>query len=98
MPDTPTIIYWDSSAFLSYVNEHPDRISTLEALLESSANGTIELYTSTISHVEVAFGASEQQRRRLDPEIERKSILFGLIRRLLYPLSTTDALVKSLET
>ena len=72
MPDTPTIIYWDSSAFLSYVNEHPDRISTLEVLLESSANGTIELYTSTISHVEVAFGASEQQRRRLDPEIERQ--------------------------
>ena len=72
MPDTPTILYWDSSAFLSYVNEIPDRIPTLEALLESSANGIIELYTSTISHVEVAFGASEQQQRRLDPEIEQQ--------------------------
>ena len=72
MPDTPAILYWDSSAFLSYVNEIPDRIPTLEALLESSANGIIELYTSTISHVEVAFGASEQQQRRLDPEIEQQ--------------------------
>ena len=72
MPDTPTILYWDSCAFLSYVNEYPDRISTLESLLESSANGTIELYTSTISHVEVAFGATEQQRRRLDPKVEQQ--------------------------
>ena len=72
MPDTPTILYWDSCAFLSYVNEYPDRISTLESLLESSASGTIELYTSTISHVEVAFGASEQQRRRLDPKVEQQ--------------------------
>ena len=45
---------------------------TLEALLESSASGTIELYTSTISHVEVAFGASEQQGRRLNPEVEQQ--------------------------
>ncbi len=72
MPDTPKILYWDSSALLSFVNEYPERISTLDALLESSANGTIEIYTSTISHVEVAFGASEQQRRRLAPEIERE--------------------------
>ena len=72
MPDTPAILYWDSSAFLSYVNEIPDRIPTLEALLESSANGIIELYTSTISHVEVAFGASEQKRQALDPKVVQK--------------------------
>ena len=72
MPDTPTILYWDSCAFLSYVNEYPDRISTLDALLESSASGAIELYTSTISHVEVAFGATEQLRRRLDPKVEQQ--------------------------
>ena len=72
MPDTPTILYWDSCAFLSYVNEYADRISTLDALLESSASGAIELYTSTISHVEVAFGATEQLRRRLDPKVEQQ--------------------------
>ena len=44
----------------------------MDALLESSASGAIELYTSTISHVEVAFGATEQLRRRLDPKVEQQ--------------------------
>ncbi len=72
MPDISSIIYWDSCVFLSYVNEYPDRIQTLEALLERSASGEIDLYTSEISSVEVAFAASEQKRRRLDPESERR--------------------------
>ena len=72
MPENPQVICWDSSAFLSYVNEVPDRIQTLETLLERSASGEVDLYTSAISHVEVAFGASEQLRGRLDLEIERR--------------------------
>lgn len=44
----------------------------LEALLERSARGEIDLYTSEISRVEVAFGASEQKQGRLDPEIEQR--------------------------
>ena len=72
MLDTSSIIYWDSCVLLSYVNEYPERIPTLEALLERSARGEVELYTSEISRVEVAFGASEQKRRRLDPESEQR--------------------------
>ena len=72
MPDSPRIVCWDSSAFLSYVNEVPDRLPVLDALLERSASGEIELYTSAISHVEVAFAASEQRRGRLNPEMERR--------------------------
>ena len=72
MPDTSPTIYWDSCVFLSYVNEYRDRVPTLEALLERSARGEIELYTSELSHVEVAFAASEQWRGRLDTEIERR--------------------------
>ena len=72
MPDTPSILYWDSCNFLSYVNEYPERIPTLEALLERSAKGEFELYTSEISRVEVAFAASEQKRRRLDHEVEHR--------------------------
>ena len=45
---------------------------TLETLLERSDRGEIELYTSEISRVEVAFAASEQKRRRLDPGIEQR--------------------------
>ena len=72
MPDTPSILYWDSCAFLSYVNETPGCVPTLEAFLEKSATGEVQIYTSAISHVEVAFAASEQQRGRLNSEIERR--------------------------
>ena len=72
MPDTSSIIYWDSCVFLSYVNEYRERIPTIEALLERSARGEIQLYTSEISRVEVAFAASEQKRRRLDSAMEQR--------------------------
>jgi predicted nucleic acid-binding protein len=67
-------IYWDSCNFLSYINEMPDRVSILDALLASSASdtGTINLLTSELSKVEVAFGATEQLQRALVPEIEEK--------------------------
>ena len=72
MPDTPTTRYWDSDVFLSYVNEYPDRITTVETLLENSARGDITIYTSTITQVEVAFAASEQKRQALDPKVVQK--------------------------
>ena len=65
-------IYWDACAFLSYINGNPERTPVLDALLHDSANGTINIYTSAISQIEVAFAASEQQRRALDPEQESK--------------------------
>lgn len=72
MPETPKLIYWDSNAFLSYVNELPDRMPVLDVLLEASSRigGEVKIYTSTLSHVEVAFGASEQEQRVLDPQVE----------------------------
>lgn len=72
MPDTEPDIYWDANPFLSYVNGHPDRLPTLDALLDKSASGAFKLYTSGLSQVEVAFAASEQKRRSLDPEEEQK--------------------------
>ena len=70
MPDK--FIYWDACNFLSYINEHPDRMPTLDDLLASSANGSVTIYTSAISQVEVAFAASEQKRGALDPQEEQK--------------------------
>ena len=64
MPDKNT--YWDANPFLSYVNQYPERMATLDALLDTAAGGGIKIYTSAISQVEVAFAASEQHRRRLD--------------------------------
>lgn len=68
MPDTRRDLYWDANVFLSYINEMPDRIQVLNALLEDSTSdhGTIKLYTSELSRVEVAFAASEQKQRSLD--------------------------------
>lgn len=70
MPDT--FIYWDANPFLSYINEHPDRMPTLDILLDGSADGNNTICTSAISQVEVAFAASEQQQRALDPQEEQK--------------------------
>lgn len=72
MPDTRQGVYWDADNFLSYVNGYPDRLPTLDALLDESASGALRLYTSALSQVEVAFAASEQKRRRLDPDEEQK--------------------------
>ncbi len=74
MPDSRRAIYWDSNVFLSYVNEIPDRVPTLEALLADSASdvGSVKLYTSALTHVEVSFAASEQKQRTLDQEIEQR--------------------------
>ena len=71
MPSAPKAIYWDSNCFLSYVNEDEPRISVLDALFAAIARDEIHLYTSELSKVEVAFGASEQRQRELDPNIER---------------------------
>ena len=67
-----TAIYWDANAFLSYINEIPERMPVLEALLGSSTGGGIQIYTSALSQVEVAFAASEQQQKALDAAAERK--------------------------
>ena len=74
MPESRSVAYWDACNFLSYVNEIEDRIPVLQALLADSAsdNGRTKIYTSTLSKVEVSFGASEQNRRVLDPETEAR--------------------------
>lgn len=74
MPGSPQNVYWDANNFLSYINEYPERVALLESLLGQSAgsDSQIKIYTSTLSHVEVAFAASEQNNRALDREQERR--------------------------
>ena len=74
MPDSRRAIYWDANVFLSYVNEIPDRVPILDALLadSASASGSVKLYTSALTHVEVSFAASEQSQRSLDEEMEQR--------------------------
>jgi predicted nucleic acid-binding protein len=65
-------IYWDSCVFLSYINGLSDRLPEIETLLLGAEKDTIELLTSTLSIVEVAFATAERDQRALDEEAEKK--------------------------
>ncbi len=68
----PPLIYWDACNFLSYINKIPDRLPILDALLAEGRRGDIRIVTSTLSLVEVAFGAVEQTAQALSPEVEEQ--------------------------
>ena len=74
LDDARKSIYWDACVWLSYINEIPERMPTIDAILDDSANpdGDLHVYTSAISQVEVAFATTEQQRGRLDPQVEER--------------------------
>lgn len=48
MPDPPRRVYWDACVFLSFINGYPDRVPTIEALLDEAAKGDLELLTSVL--------------------------------------------------
>ena len=72
MPKGRRRIYWDSNCWLSLINAVPGRILVLDSLLADSKNelGDIDLVTSSLSIVEVAFAQSEQQSDQIDQTIE----------------------------
>ena len=64
-----SLLYWDTAVFLSYLNELPDRIATLEAILDNiSKDKQKQIVTSTISKVEVAWVAHEKLNRILNAD------------------------------
>ena len=69
MPDDRTFIYWDANVFLSYIDGDPARLPTLDAILADSANpeSLVQIATSTLSIVEVAFAIEEKTKGVLDP-------------------------------
>jgi predicted nucleic acid-binding protein len=71
MTDRPDIrLYWDANCFLSYVDGSADRLPDLDALLAEASRDEVEILTSTVSIVEVAFGKKEQDGRALDPDVD----------------------------
>ncbi len=70
MPDEARPIYWDACVLLSYINGMPERVLVIDELLRQSRAGQVELITSAISQVEVAFAASEQEQGALDQDVE----------------------------
>lgn len=66
-------IYWDACVFLSYVNgDRPERLQEIDPLLDQARKGLIDIFTSMVSVVEVAFGKVEQQGQQLDHAVEAK--------------------------
>lgn len=70
MPGKPRRIYWDSNVPLSYLNGVAERVPIIEELFSQARAKEIELLTSVISRVEVAFVQSEEQAGALDEEAE----------------------------
>ncbi len=66
------VYYWDSCVFLSYVSKEAARHTVIDGMLHDCEMGKCTIYTSAISISEVAYGAVEKLKRKLDPETEEK--------------------------
>ena len=74
MPGKLQMFHWDSFVFLSYINGDPDRIDTLDAVVNdvSKSRGDAKIITSILTKVEVAFSPTEQSAGALSLSIEQK--------------------------
>jgi len=69
----PERLYWDACVFLSAVSATPDRLPTIQAILDDCDRQQVAIYTSMLSITEVAFGGAEKDGKALDPAIETRS-------------------------
>src|SRR5258706_14341700 len=68
---TNSLFYWDTNLFLYYLNNDPERVPTLEAILDGISQGNKEkIVTSVITKVEISWVASEKYNRALSAEEE----------------------------
>jgi predicted nucleic acid-binding protein len=68
---TNRLYYWDTNLFLYYLNNDPERVPTLEAILDGISQGNKEkIVTSVITKVEISWIASEKYNRALSAEEE----------------------------
>ncbi len=72
MPEQKPRIYWDSCVFLSFINGLAERLPDIETLLLEAEKDTIELMTSTVTIVEVAFATAEQNQHALDEDTKER--------------------------
>lgn len=70
MPAEQPAAYLDANVFLAYVSREQGRTKVVRELLKHGDEGQRRLFTSTLSIVEVAFGAQEKEGRALRPETE----------------------------
>jgi predicted nucleic acid-binding protein len=67
---SPRRLYWDSCIFIDLIKESPYRIAEIRAILDDiRLNSYSIIYTSLITVTEVAYHASERDRRVLDQTV-----------------------------
>lgn len=63
--------YWDSCVFISYLNDHPERVPSIKAIWEEASNHkNFEIITSAMSIAEVVWTKTEKLTNTLDPTVE----------------------------
>jgi predicted nucleic acid-binding protein len=72
MPDAVARVYWDACVFLSFIEANPDRAPIIRELLTAADEGRLEIVTSTISLVEVAFHPTEKGDHQLSADVEER--------------------------
>lgn len=76
MPDAPSrVVYWDSCVFLEAVNADKDALTqahsvNIKTMLEEAEGGSLRIYTSLLTVVEVSHATSEKLAGKLDTKIE----------------------------
>ena len=63
---------WDSNVLLAVVNGEAGRVLHAQAFLDESEKGQLEIVTSMISVVEVAFATEEKAKGQLDLAVRNK--------------------------
>jgi predicted nucleic acid-binding protein len=63
-------VYWDANCLLSFVDGDEDRLPDLDELLRQCRAGQLEIVTSTLTQVEVAYGTEERSQQTLDDEVK----------------------------
>ena len=72
MPAELPAAYFDANVALAYVSGEAHRAVVVRELLRQADDGRRRIYTSTLSIVEVAFGAQEKGQGVLDKETEAR--------------------------
>jgi predicted nucleic acid-binding protein len=58
MPIKSQKLYWDSCAWIGFINSEKDKILPLRAMWEAAEQGKYEIWTSAYAHIEVINGFS----------------------------------------
>jgi predicted nucleic acid-binding protein len=70
MPGEPLLIYLDACVLLSYIDGDEDRLPIIDELFRRARAGELELITSVLSQIEVAFSSTEKEQQALSAEVE----------------------------